>query len=217
VSVVTPDGLRVTYLPLAACAVAPGGEVAAGEPIGELAGSGDASLASPHLHLSVHRGEAPIDPATLLLEPVPAGAAVPPPAVGSGVAAPPAAPGAPAPTSRVGVEPRPATAPGPASIAVAPPAVGRALSIEGIRVSDGLGPQTEVRIRPLPYELRFDVRAALTEAREVASAGRGFAARVLLALLAALLFAPIARAASRGATGVSDLAPALARARRVRG
>ena len=215
VSVVTPDGLRVTYLPLAACTVATGADVSAGDRIGELAGSGDGSFALPHLHLSVRRGETHIDPATLLLDPAPAGPAVPSPAVGDGTPAPPAL-GTPAAAARATGGSSPGAVPGPVDVPVARPAPTRAGSTQGVRVPDGHGPRSDIRIRPLPYEPRFDVRAALARGREMASAGRGYAVRVLLALLAALLFAPIGRSALRGAAGVSGLAPEHARARRAR-
>lgn len=210
VSVVTPDGLRVTYLPLAACSVDAGAEVLAGERIGELAGSGDGSLVIPHLHLSVRRGETQIDPATLLDGPTSAGSGDPPPA---------AAPSVRAPVGGTVLVSGPVAAPAPAGAAAPAAAASPMADAPGpvrFRAPEALGPRTESRIRPLPYDLRFDVRAALDQARATASAGRGLAVRALLALLAALLFARIARAASRGAAGMSELSPALAHARRVR-
>jgi hypothetical protein len=217
VSVMNPDGLRVTYMPLASCSVAAGMEIVAGAPIGELAGSGDGSLAESHLHLSVRRGEAPIDPVTLLRPSAPPGVTAPvadvgPPAAVSVVHARGAQPGA----ASAG-----APAPAPASVAQAPvptrmPA--ERASAAGVPQLAPLWPPSriETRIRPLPYAPTLDVRAALAQARGWAAAGRGMAIRVLLGLLAAVLFAPIVRVASRSTATISTLAPEPAHARRVR-
>jgi hypothetical protein len=62
VTVLTGDGLRVTYLPLASADVRKGQDVTTGGRLGELAASGDASSDAPHLHLGVKRGSAPLDP-----------------------------------------------------------------------------------------------------------------------------------------------------------
>ncbi|MDO8915658.1 MAG: peptidoglycan DD-metalloendopeptidase family protein [Coriobacteriia bacterium] len=215
VSVVTPDGLRVTYLPLAACRVTAGSEVADGEVLGELAGSGDGSLAIPHLHLSVRRGEAPIDPATLL-GPLSRSDA---PGPATEIRPPDAPPKLVAPS--VKAHAAPAVSPAPASAAVAPMAVGhRAGAAPSVlvapRPSDWAWPQIEARIRPLPYEPRLDVRAVLTQARALAAAGRGIAIRALLGLLAALLFARSLRSAGQAAVRTSTFAPEPAHARRVR-
>jgi len=72
VTVLTGDGLRVTYLPLSRASVSKGADVAAGAALGELAGAGDASSASPHLHLGVRRGETRLDPLAFLGEAAPA-------------------------------------------------------------------------------------------------------------------------------------------------
>jgi hypothetical protein len=222
VSVVTPDGLRVTYLPLASCSVVAGTEITAGEPIGELAGSGDGSLAASHLHLSVRRGEAPIDPATLL------GSSVAPdtwtpaadaPATGSPpVVRAPAARGHAGPTV---ARQAPAPAPAPAGVAAMPVATGVSAAAPvapaTLRPAAWLAPRIEARIRPLPYAPRLNTRVAMAQARALASAGRGLAIRALLALLAALTLAQAVRAASRRAARVSTLEPVPAHARRVRG
>ena len=68
VTVLTGDGLRVTYLPLSRASVVKGAEVARGASIGELAGEGDASSPAPHLHLGVRRGETRLDPMSFLEE-----------------------------------------------------------------------------------------------------------------------------------------------------
>lgn len=66
VTVTGDDGLRVTYMPLATAAVAVGQRVERGSAVGGVAGAGDASSSAPHLHLSVRRGEAYLDPAGML-------------------------------------------------------------------------------------------------------------------------------------------------------
>ena len=66
VTVLTSDGLRVTYLPLRTVAVKRGESVAAGDGLGSLAEGGDASSASSHLHIGVHRGDADLDPLSFL-------------------------------------------------------------------------------------------------------------------------------------------------------
>jgi murein DD-endopeptidase MepM/ murein hydrolase activator NlpD len=66
VTVSGDDGLRVTYMPLATAAVAAGGRVEAGSRIGGVAGSGDASCGTPHLHVSVRRGKTYLDPTGML-------------------------------------------------------------------------------------------------------------------------------------------------------
>jgi hypothetical protein len=66
VTVLTGDGLKVTYLPLEHADVHAGGQVSEGDAIGTLAPDGDASDAAPHLHLGVRRGESRLDPAAFL-------------------------------------------------------------------------------------------------------------------------------------------------------
>ena len=68
VTVLTADGLRVTYLPLSRASVSKGARVDVGETVGELAVSGDASSPGSHLHLGVRRGETKIAPLTFLGE-----------------------------------------------------------------------------------------------------------------------------------------------------
>ena len=66
VTVAGDDGLRITYMPLSTAAVAAGQRIEQGCAVGVVAGSGDASSAAPHLHLSVRRGETYLDPAGML-------------------------------------------------------------------------------------------------------------------------------------------------------
>lgn len=106
VSLRTPDGLTVTLMPLESVAVNAGAALGAGAAVGELAAAGDESLAQAHLHLSVRRGDAYLDPASVLdLAQATPPAAQPDPAHGA----------APAPA------PAPASATGPATgLALAP-------------------------------------------------------------------------------------------------
>jgi Peptidase family M23 len=68
VTVLTADGLRVTYLPLSRASASKGADVGSGDPLGELAATGDASSPTPHLHLGVRRGETKLDPLAFLGE-----------------------------------------------------------------------------------------------------------------------------------------------------
>jgi hypothetical protein len=240
VSVATPDGLRVTYLPLTTVAVASGADVSAGDAIGALASAGDGSTAAAHLHLSVHRGAAPIDPATLLgpeaattapavsakppavVAPVPAPAAVVPvqPAPAAMVPAQlaPAAvvPAQPAPVSVSQVVAR--TAPARAPVPVASPSLAGVPARSGLRILAPveLGPRLTVRIAPLPAETRLDLRAVVAQVRTVAFAGNGMAARLLLAVLAGLLLTGALRAGGHGIASVQRAEPLLAPARAAR-
>jgi hypothetical protein len=86
VTVLGADGLRVTCLPLRSISVRRGENVSAGQTLGILAESGDASSSQTHLHLGVRRGEAQLDPASFLGSDVPVEAHAP-----VGPAVPPAA------------------------------------------------------------------------------------------------------------------------------
>lgn len=66
VTVLTADGLKVTYMPLERAMVKRGDAVSTGGKVGELAAFGDASTSAAHLHLSVRRGERALDPRSLL-------------------------------------------------------------------------------------------------------------------------------------------------------
>jgi hypothetical protein len=79
VTVLTADGLRVTYLPLRSISVRRGENVSGGETLGVLAAAGDASCAQTHLHLGVRRGGTQLDPAAFLgaVEPAATSAATP--------------------------------------------------------------------------------------------------------------------------------------------
>ncbi len=73
VSIDTAQG-RVTLLPLAALDVRRGATVDAGDRIGTLAGTGDASSSAPHVHVSLRSGDLYLDPESLfaVVAPVPA-------------------------------------------------------------------------------------------------------------------------------------------------
>jgi hypothetical protein len=93
VTVLTSDGLRVTYLPLRSVRVSRGQALSAGSTVGLLAGSGDGSWSEPHLHLGVKRGGAALDPAAFLAPAVPAAPPAAPEPVKSSVRSPARAPG----------------------------------------------------------------------------------------------------------------------------
>ncbi|MCL4553710.1 MAG: peptidoglycan DD-metalloendopeptidase family protein [Actinobacteria bacterium] len=60
------DGLRITFLPLEGITVKTGQQVSVGDSIGAVAVVAGESSPSPHLHVSVRRGEAYIDPMPFL-------------------------------------------------------------------------------------------------------------------------------------------------------
>lgn len=66
VTVLTEDGLRVSYMPLSRAEVHDGQRITAGGALGRLAAAGDPSSPVTHLHLSVRRGDERVDPADLL-------------------------------------------------------------------------------------------------------------------------------------------------------
>lgn len=80
----TSDDLLVTLMPLASAAVAEGEQVAASDVVGTLAGAGDGSCASTHVHVSLRRGERYLDP-TALLGPAPVAITLPVEEVGGGI------------------------------------------------------------------------------------------------------------------------------------
>lgn len=66
VSVRTSQGLTVTCMPLECASVAAGDEIAAGDELGVLAANGDVSSPASHVHLSVRREQAYLDPMLVL-------------------------------------------------------------------------------------------------------------------------------------------------------
>ncbi len=77
VSIEDASGLRFTFLPIDEVDVRSGEPIRAGDRVGSLAGAGDASSSLAHLHLSVRRGGAYLDPSAFIT----------PPALGGGDAA----------------------------------------------------------------------------------------------------------------------------------
>lgn len=63
VTIRSGDGLLVCVSPLAATCVRKGATVAAGDPLGELAQTGDGSWGDAHVHLSVRDGDTYVEPA----------------------------------------------------------------------------------------------------------------------------------------------------------
>ncbi|MDO9557699.1 MAG: M23 family metallopeptidase [Coriobacteriia bacterium] len=70
VTVRTADGLLVTVHPLSESWVSQGERVSVGDALGATSPSGDASVGEPHVHLSVRKGEAYLDPSFLLSQPI---------------------------------------------------------------------------------------------------------------------------------------------------
>jgi hypothetical protein len=192
VTVLTSDGLKVTYIPMASAEVSVGAVVAEGDLLGLLAGSGDGSWSAPHLHMSVRRGGREIDPEPLLdpgVDPGPASAPAPGPAApaASPPTPPPAAvtaPALPAPAAR----PAPAPSPAPAAtVAAVRPAPAGALAA---------GAATAVLARPHTPRLEAHAFPPRTAGRWPArlpgmlrpAAGdpRSLALRVALAIVATL-------------------------------
>lgn len=66
VSIKHANGIRTTYLPLASVLVTKSESVRQGQALGKLAGGGDSSLATPHLHLGAILAGKYIDPESLL-------------------------------------------------------------------------------------------------------------------------------------------------------
>ncbi|MGV8084023.1 MAG: M23 family metallopeptidase [Coriobacteriia bacterium] len=64
-TVTTAEG-NVTLLPLESACVAKGQQVAEGEQVGRLAGTGDLSSAAAHLHVGLRKGELYIDPMSVM-------------------------------------------------------------------------------------------------------------------------------------------------------
>lgn len=65
-TITTGDGLKLTLMPLLAADVVKGQQVDESRPLATLAGTGDPSSVESHLHVGLRRGDAYLDPATLL-------------------------------------------------------------------------------------------------------------------------------------------------------
>lgn len=208
VTVLTSDGLRVTYLPLSDARVSKGQSVEAGQQVGTLAGSGDASTVASHLHLGVKRGSASLDPLGFLSDRAP----VAPPAHSAAPAAAPAAGTAPAPR----VAPSPTTAPSHVTASANTPAHAGAGSTAGAptaaRAADPAAPlagalagstRSLALAPPLTRAEAFASPASLNVSRAQADviAGRdavlAVAGRLGLLLLAVACVWPVLRAARK--------------------
>jgi len=92
VTIQTADGDKVTLLPFEDIRCSRGARADAGDELGTLAGSGDVSSASTHLHLSLRRGTLYVDPAPLLVAAAPAPVPSTPPPATAGAPGPQASP-----------------------------------------------------------------------------------------------------------------------------
>jgi hypothetical protein len=211
VSIVASGGLKYTCMPLSELLVAAGADVATGDALGLLAAGGDGSSGPVHLHLAVRRGEAPLDPLSLLetlTRPVSLAPATPttpevspPPA--SGTSVPRSVPDA-AVSGAVGAGlarelsgaggQAAAPAPSSASLAAAPE-MRSALAHSVPPAPAGFSR----RVRPLPADVSLDPGAVSAAVRSWALEGGGFALKGLLLALALLLMAPVLRRLRRTA------------------
>jgi hypothetical protein len=195
VTVLTADGLRVTYLPLAAVSVNKGQKVSAGDPVGALAAAGDGSSSVPHLHLGVKRGGTALDPASFLAAP----AESPPPA-----AIPPRVdtPVEPDTGHRGAAVPRPVPTPVPGAAPVPVPATSPGLAESVRRAASGaaaalaqVSPLT--RIEPVAAPPTLDLERAAAELSAGRESALAIGLRVGLALLAGACALPVVRAIRR--------------------
>ena len=127
VTLQTPDGQRLSLMPLAVADVSAGDRVSPGERIGSVAADGDDSTARTHLHVGLRHGSLYVDPMSVLSPPAPPEAARPVPGVPAGELAPATRPVATAPTA----EPAGRISPNPASCPAARP-----VSVQVPRVTD---------------------------------------------------------------------------------
>ncbi len=145
VTIAGDDGLRITYMPLATATVAAGQRIEAGSTVGGIAGAGDASSAAPHLHMSVRRGEAYLDPAGMLASAGGSGAgggssAVKPPVTASQ----PAVALAPSPAAPARVSAQSAV-PAASAAAAVPAPVAAVASLPSLRAVSSVSPEAALR------------------------------------------------------------------------
>jgi hypothetical protein len=179
VTVLTADGLRVTYLPLQRGLVSKGASVCAGASLGEVAGTGDASSSGPHVHLGVRRGETRLDPLAFLGERVTSTEA---PAAPPAVTPRPATPDAPvAPHAPVSVPaPSPVTAPSHA-IAGSPAHIGDPAPVDSaIPAPSPLAPIPSISLPSMPALVRVPSVAETPRVRTAAVAADLASTRDLL-------------------------------------
>lgn len=149
VTLETGEGLRISLLPLDSTRVSAGGSVTAGEPVGALAAAGDDSGSEAHLHLSLRKGEAYLDPTAFLPTapvqapqpmPVPEPPAPVQPPVSGGLAAASAAPATPQPQAAA------------AAAAVAPAAASMPAVVEAPAAPVVATPRQTAETRPIEPE-----------------------------------------------------------------
>jgi len=201
VTVLTLDGLRVTYLPLTSIGVSKGQAVSAGGPIGSLAASGDGSSAQPHLHLGVKRGDRALDPAAFLAPPVDALPAEPPPSADRTPevhATPQPAPRTtPTPTHQDVAVPR--QSPGSAEAPV--PNAAQATRGAAQAAASALSLVEPIaRVEPVPAPAVLDLERAGADLAAGRESVLSIVLRVGLVLLAGACVLPVLRAAGRAAT-----------------
>lgn len=215
VTVLTSDGLRVTYLPLSSAAVHKAQDVTAGSALGVLAASGDASGGSTHLHLGVKRGDTPLDPLAFLAAPASAlsGGSQEAPAPSHAPAPAKAHMHAPAPAQHApspSVSPAPHTiaapgaAPAPAGIGAADPAASLGAALRTLSHTPALS-----RVEPVASAPVLDLARAQADLFAKRDAWLSIAARLGLLLVAGGCAWPVMRAARvAGARAVPAPAPA---------
>jgi murein DD-endopeptidase MepM/ murein hydrolase activator NlpD len=166
-------GLRLSLLPLAEVFVSEGDALGAGEALGTLAGTGDASSAAPHLHVGLRRGDLYLDPASLI-----AGSAPDEPPTREGADVAVNAPEASAAGTGVAVtigEASIAASPTAPRVPVgSPTAVGEAVSADGASEAGVPGPAAEpVRSARLDRFRPAGVRCSLTAPTSAVARGIG--------------------------------------------
>jgi hypothetical protein len=192
VTVLTADGLRVTYLPLDSIGVRKGQAVSAGGSIGSLAASGDGSSAQPHLHLGVKRGETALDPGAFLA-PAPNVAPTPPPSRGA-----PSPHAAPLPGPRTAPSSAPHAAPvpqsSPAPVASPLPSAAQAVQTAVRSAAQALSLVEPIaRVEPVSAPAVLDLERAGADLAASRASLLAMALRIGLVLLAGACVIPVLR------------------------
>ncbi len=121
------DGLRITCLPLDDVRVSSGQHVEAGAVLGMLAATGDGSSPVPHLHVSIRRADAYLDPMVYLIAPTVSSA----PPETAPLEVPEVTPG----PCVVSPQPQPAASAGTASAPMPAPAPMPAAFVSAVRIA----------------------------------------------------------------------------------
>lgn len=178
-TILRPDGVSLTFMPLLDACVSSGDTVSAGQRIAGLAPGGDASSSGTHLHVGARRGDLYLDPMQFLIAPRPTVAGLP-------AAALPAAtlPAAETPTPTEGFQrpaaaasPEPVVAEAPAAAVIVAESPAAALAGEG---GEALGPERQaIGAEPAARTASVDGVAALAgiAAMRASEAQAPFAAR----------------------------------------